>query len=98
MTFLSDARNIRTAAFGLLFAVLIALGVYAAHFSSDTITWREIDAHYAQGPDQSTTQYDAAFCTALAQSLRLNPHANAIQPDRTRIPLAGEYARHCEAP
>ena len=98
MTFLSDPRNIRSAAFGLLFAVLIALGVYAAHFSPDTITWREIDAHYAQGPDQSTTQYDAALCSALAQSLRLNPHANAIQPDRTRIPLADEYARHCEAP
>lgn len=97
--------NVRSAGFALLFAAVLALGVYAAHFGSPTITWRDIDAHYAElgGPDESRTAYSAEFCGAMANSLRLNANAYTRHPTisagrASRIPLADEYARHCEAP
>ena len=99
---LADAQRLRLAAFGLLFAAVIALGVYAAHIGSPTLTWTDIDAHYAElgGPDQSQTRYPPALCAAFDHSLRLNPNAFSRHPTITtgadsRIYLAEEYARHC---
>lgn len=95
----------RAAAFAALFAVVLALGVYAAHIGQATPNWRDIDAHYAAlgGADQSDARYDAALCDAFAHSLRLNRNAFARHPTvrsgaQSRIYLADEYARHCETP
>lgn len=95
----------RAAAFAALFALVLALGVYAAHLGQATPNWRDIDAHYAQrgGPDHSDARYDPALCDAFAHSLRLNKNAFARHPTITsgassRIYLADEYARHCETP
>ena len=95
----------RTAAFAALFAAVLALGVYAAHIGEATPNWRDIDAHYAAlgGADESDARYDEALCQAFAHSLRLNRNAFARHPTvrsgaESRIYLADEYARHCEAP
>ena len=100
----SKRLNPRVAAYVLLFAAVIALGVYAAHIGEAAPNWRDIDAHYAQlgGADESDARYDAALCDAFAHSLRLNKNAFARHPTilsgaQSRIYLADEYARHCEA-
>ena len=94
--------DLRLAAFGALFAGVLALGVYAAHIGDETVTWPDIDAHYAElgGPDESDARYADAFCAAMSESLRLNPNAYTRHPTirsgrESRIPLAGEYERHC---
>lgn len=101
---LGKRLNLRVA-YALLFAAVIALGVYAAHIGEAAPNWRDIDAHYAQlgGADESDARYDAALCDAFAHSLRLNKNAFARHPTITsgaqsRIYLADEYARHCETP
>ena len=102
---LRDASRTRAAAFGLLFTAVIALGVYAAHAGSPTLTWRDIDAHYAEigGPDKSAARYEPALCAAFEHSLGLNRNAFARHPTitsgaRSRIYLADEYERHCGQP
>ena len=102
---LREAGRRRAAAFGLLFAAVIALGLYAAFAGSPTLTWRDIDAHYAElgGADESDARYEPALCAAFERSLRLNRNAFARHPTitsgaRSRIYLADEYERHCGQP
>jgi len=97
------ALDPRLLGFAALFAAALAIGLYAAYAGTPSVTWREIDAHYAEmgGPDESGTPYEPRFCAALANSLRLNANAYARHPTiatgrASRIPLAEEFERHCQ--
>ncbi len=97
------ALDLRLLGFAALFAAALVIGVYAAYAGTPSVTWREIDAHYAAvgGPDESDAQYEPRFCSALANSLRLNANAYARHPTiatgrDSRIPLSEEFERHCQ--
>lgn len=56
---LDKRLNPRVVAYSLLFATVIVLGSYAAYIGSPTLTWRDIDARYAElgGTDQPDARY-----------------------------------------
>lgn len=96
----SSESKFQKLGFIALFSTTLTIGLIAHFNSNPALSWRDVDNHYAQGPDLTDTQYSKDLCGAIRSMLNLNPNAYAVWDSpirrRDRLPLQPEYDRHCK--